>query len=67
MKELVKHDSKRNNKREEVKRKGVTLKQRDRSNENTKYMKRRKRSNYLYKLVTFKYNFYTHSFFHSNG
>jgi len=31
MKELVRHGSKENNKREEVKRKGVTLKQRDRS------------------------------------
>ena len=30
MKEFVRHDSKGNNKREEVKRKGVTLKQRDR-------------------------------------
>ena len=36
MEELVKHDSKRNNKREEVKRKGVTLKQRDKSIENGK-------------------------------
>ena len=31
MKELVRHGSKTNNKREEVKRKRVTLKQRDRS------------------------------------
>ena len=31
MKELVKHGSKGNNKREEEKRKGVTLKQRDES------------------------------------
>ena len=59
MKELVRHGSKGNNKREEVKREGVTLKQRDRANENTKHMERRKRSNYLYKFVTFKYNFYT--------
>jgi len=31
MEKLVKHGSKRNNKREEVKRKGVILKQRDKS------------------------------------
>ena len=31
MEELAKHESKRNNEREEVKRKGDTLKQRDKS------------------------------------
>ena len=42
MEELVKHYSKRNNQREEVKRKGVTLKQKKRSEEIGSYTTTRK-------------------------
>jgi len=59
---------KRNNKREEVKRKGVTLKQRDKSKgKQLEKWKEEREVVTCISLSPFKYNFYTLSFFHSYG
>ena len=58
---------KRSNKREEVKRKSITLKQVSKEKMKTPSNGKKEEKYYLYKLVTFKYNLYTLSLFHSNG
>ena len=58
---------KRNNKREEVKRESTTLKQISKEQMKTLSNGKKKEKYYLYKFVTFKYNLYTLSLFHSNG
>ena len=57
---------KRNNKREKVKR-SITLKQVSKEQMKTPSNEKKKEKYYLYKIVTFKYNLYTLSLFHSNG
>ena len=58
---------KKNNKKEEVKRGSITLKQESKSKWKTQVNGKKKEKYYLYKIATFKYNFNTHSLFHSNG
>ena len=52
---------KKNNKREEVKRRSITLKQESKSKWKTPSKWKEEEKYYLYKFVTFKYNLYTHS------
>ena len=67
MKELGRHDSKRNKKREEVKRKGVTLKQRDRSKWKTPSKWKEEREVITCISLSLSNTTFTHSLSHSNG
>ena len=67
MEELVRHGSKRNNKGKEVKRKGVTLQQKSKSNwKNTRKWKE-EREVVTYISLSPSNTTCIHSLFHSNG